>query len=172
MTPFIISQILAGLALGCDVASFQFKNRKTTLGFFALSASLLATHFFLLGATTAGFVVAVSAARFVVSIFTTNTRIKYLSLVIIFGLGIWTYDGFEDVFITAAMLLSTFAAFHVNEKRLRQYMMAATVLVITHNLIIFTPVGAFVETVFLSSNLLSYWRFYIKKQTLSEIGLS
>ena len=107
--------------------------------------------------------VAVSSFRFLVSMYTVNPKVKYFFLTALFLLGILTYDGFEDIFITVAMLLSTFASFHINEKILRQYMMVATVLVITHNVIIFTPAGIFIETIFLSSNLVSYWRFYFRK---------
>ncbi len=164
LSAFVISQILVGFAFVADIASFQFKARKTTLLLFAFSAGVLSAHFFLLGATTAGFVVAVSASRFVVSAFTTDKRLKYFFLVLILALGIWTYDGYEDILITTAMLLSTIAAFHANERRLREIMMITTTLVITHNFIIFTPGGILVESFFLSSNLLSYWRFYIRKQ--------
>ena len=162
--------MLIGVAFLFDLASFQFKRRKYTLICFTCAASLVATHFFLLGAITAGAVVAVSATRFFVSIFTTDKRVKWLFVAVILVLGIYTFDGYEDVLITIAMLFSTFASFHINEKRLRQFMMLATVLVITHNIVILTPAGIALETFFLGSNLVSYWRFYIKKQKPRKVS--
>jgi hypothetical protein len=166
MSAFVISQVLIGIAFLFDLASFQLKKREYTLICFTIAASLISVHFFLLGAVTAGFVVAVSAVRFLVSIFTTDKRMKYLFLAAIFLLGVWTYDSFEDPLITIAMLFSTIAAFSVDEKRLRQFMMVGSVLVITHNIIILTPAGIALEIFFLGSNLLSYWRFYILKHTV------
>ena len=165
ISAFLVSQILIGIAFAFDLASFQFKRRRHTLICFTIAASLISLHFFLLGAVTAGFVVAVSATRFAVSIFTTDNRLKYVFLVLIFGLGVWTFDGYEDILITLAMLFSTLAAFDANEKRLRQLMMVATTLAITHNVVIFTPAGIALEIFFLGSNLFSYWRFYIRKQS-------
>jgi hypothetical protein len=164
ISAFVLSQILIGIAFVTDLASFQFKARKVTLTLFAISASLISAHFFLLGATTAGFVVAVSALRFVVSIFSTHTYLKYFFIVLIFGLGVWTYDGYEDIFAITAMLFTTIAAFSIDEKRLRQFMAVGSTFIITHNVLIFTPAGIALEVFFLGSNLISYWRFYIRKQ--------
>lgn len=163
VSAFILSQTLIGIAFLFDLASFQFKNRKITLLLFTCAASLISAHFFLLGATTAGCLVAVSAARFFVSIFSTHRLLKYFFLVLIGGLGIYTFNGLEDVFSIAAVTLSTFAAFHDNARTLRHLMMLATLSIIVHNLIIWTPAGILLEVFFLLSNLLSYYRFYLRK---------
>jgi len=160
---FVVSQILIAIALVFDLASFQFKSRKITLLCFAAAASLISAHFFLLGAVTAGAVVAVSVLRFATAYFTSDRRVMYGFLCIVLALGMFTYDGFEDILITAGMLFATIAAFSVNERRLREFMGAGTVLIIIHNIIIFTPAGILLEVFFLGSNLLSYWRFYVKK---------
>ncbi len=163
LSAFIISQILIGIAFLFDLASFQFKERKVTVACFAFAASLISAHFFLLGATTASVLVAISAIRFLASIFTTDPRLKYFFLVLILSVGALTYDGYEDIFITVAMLISTVAVFNNDEKRLRQMMMVSISIVITHNIIVFTPAGIALEVFFLGSNLLSYWRFYLRK---------
>ena len=163
LSAFVLSQILIGVAFLFDLASFQFKNRKTTLLLFTCAASLISAHFFLLGATTAGFLVAVSATRFFVSIFTTHRFLKYFFLVLIIGLGAYTFDGYEDIFSILAVVLGTFAAFQNNERTLRHFMMLGTISIIVHNLIIWTPAGILLEAFFLGSNLVSYYRFYIRK---------
>ena len=165
ISAFLLSQILIGIAFITDVASFQFKKREITLTLFAISAVLISTHFFLLGAVTAGFVVAVSAVRFVVSIFSTSRYFMYFFLAIVLVLGMLTFDGYEDAFAISAMMFATISAFQANEKYLRQFMAVGTLLIIIHNVIIFTPAAIVLELFFLSSNVLSYWRFFIKKNT-------
>jgi hypothetical protein len=160
---FILSQILIGFAFAFDLASFQFKKREATLVLFFLSASLISAHFFLLGALTAGFIVAVSALRFFVGIFTTSKYPMHFFLIVILGLGLYTFDGREDFFAVITGIFGTMAAFQSNEKLLRQLMMVATGSIIIHNILIFSPAAIALEIFFLVSNLLSYWRFYLRK---------
>ena len=75
-----------------------------------------------------------------------------------------TYDGFEDILVVTAMVFTTLAAFSINERRLREYMAIGICIIIIHNIIIITPVGIFIEFFFLGSNILSYWRFYLRKE--------
>ena len=154
--------MLIGIAFIFDLSSFQFKNRKHILICFTIAASLISAHFFLLGEYTAGSVVALSAIRFIVSIFTTDKRMLWLFLVLILIAGVVTFDGFEDVLSISAMLLSTFSAFSLADKKLRLFMMCGTVLMITHNILIFTPAAILLESFFLASNLFAYYRYYIR----------
>lgn len=163
LSAFILSQILIGFAFAFDLASFQFKRRQYTLVCFGISAALISAHFFLLGAITAGSVVAVSVLRFTVAYFTTDKRVMYLFLVVVASLGIYTFDGLEDILITLALMSATIASFVPNERHLRHFMMVGTSFTILHNIIIFTPAGVALEVFFLISNLLSYWRFYLRK---------
>jgi hypothetical protein len=162
ISSFLLSQILIGIAFIFDLSSFQFKNRKHILICFTIAASLISAHFFLLGEYTAGSVVALSAIRFIVSIFTTDKRMLYLFLFLILFAGAVTFDGFEDIFSVSAMLLSTFSAFSTVDKKLRLFMMSASTLMITHNILILTPAGILLESFFLASNLFAYYRFYIR----------
>lgn len=162
---FLLSQILIGIAFVFDLSSFQFKNRKYILICFTVAASLISAHFFLLGENTAGSVVALSAIRFIVSIFTTDKRLMWLFLGLILTAGIVTFDGIEDILSVSAMLLSTFSVFSAQDKGLRLFMMMGTVLMITHNILIFTPAAILLEVFFLASNLFAYYRFYLKPQT-------
>lgn len=164
LTPFILSQILIGISFLFDLASFQFKTRKYTLICFVAAASLISTHYFLLGQNTAGCIIALSATRFLVSIFSTDVRLKYLFLLLVTIAGVLTYSHVTDLLAISAGYLATFAVFQPNERLLRQLMMISTVCIITLNIFIFTPVGIVTESFFLGSNLVAYWRFYIKKK--------
>jgi hypothetical protein len=165
ISAFILSQILIGIAFLFDLASFQFEKRKFTLICFASAATLISAHYFLLGQSTAGFIAALAATRYVTSVFSTDPRLKYLFIVLVTFAGVWTFDEWFDVLAVAAGYLATFAVFQSSEKRLRVIMTGATLLLIAYNTIIFTPAGIALETFFLLSNLVSYWRFYIRKQT-------
>lgn len=162
MSAFLLSQIIIGIALIFDLSSFQFKNRKYILICFTIAASLISAHFFLLGEQTAGAVVGLSAIRFFVSIFTTKKEILYLFLVLILIAGAVTFDGYEDILSISAMLVSTFSAFSTDDKKLRLFMMCASTLMITHNLMVWTPAGILLEVFFLGSNLFAFYRFYLK----------
>lgn len=109
----------------------------------------------------------VSVARFVVSIFTQNPYVKYGALLLIAGLGFYTFDGYEDIFSILAGTFGTLSAFQKDERRLRVFMMFGTLSIITHNILIWTPAGILLEFFFLGSNLVSYYRFYIRKQPVS-----
>ena len=53
MTLFALSQLLAGIAIGFDLLSFQFKERRQIIACLIVSCLLIATHFALLGLWTA-----------------------------------------------------------------------------------------------------------------------
>lgn len=165
MSAFILSQIVIAVAFLFDMASFQFKKRQHTLICFVAASGLISIHYFLLEQHTAGVVLGLAAVRSLTSIFTTDKRLKYIFLILITIAGIWTYTAPIDLFAIAAGYLATFAVFQTNEKLLRKLIMLSTISVIIINVYIFTPVGIATEAFFLVSNTLSYWRFYIKKQT-------
>lgn len=164
MSAFLISQILIGFAFLSDLASFQFKKRETTLLFFFISATLIATHYFLLGAIAGGLIIGVSALRFLTGVFTTSKYPKYFFLVLVLGIGIYTFESLVDVLPVITGVFGTLATFQKNEKHLRYFMMVASIAIIAYNVLVFTPAGIALETFFLGSNLLSYWRFYMRKQ--------
>ena len=166
MDTFIASQVLIGIAFIFDLASFQFRKREVTLSLFALSSALIAVHFFLLGAVTGGITIAVSSLRYVISIFTRNSYIKYGALAVIATLGIYTFDGVEDVFAVLAGVFGTLSAFQADERRLRILMLVATSCIITHNVLIWTPGGIALEVFFLGSNLVSMYRFYGRRPSM------
>lgn len=163
MSAFAISQILIGIAFFSDLASFQFKKREITLAFFVVSASLISTHYFFLGATAGGLIIAVSAARFFVSIFTQHVYVKYVALAAIVLSILYSFDGFEDILILMAGMFGTFAAFQKDERILRTFMMCATTSAIIFNALVWSPAAIVLELFFLGSNLLSYYRFYMRK---------
>ena len=163
ISPFVISQILVGLALIADLSSFQFKDRRVVLIILIIAASLISAHFFVLEVYAAGALVFVSTFRFIVAYFTTDKRVLALMLLLSCSVFVFTFEGHISILALAASLFLTWGAFQAEDRKLRLYMMSGTSLWIIHNILIFTPMGILGESVFLFSNLLGYYRFYIKK---------
>jgi len=158
MTPFVLSQLLATLALVTGMTAFQFKARKHILLGWCVAAVLAAAHFFVLGRAEAGMLVAVTALRFLVSSFTTDTRFMYLFLVMSVAGFALTYGSPASFLALAATLIGTYGSFRSSEKAVRYTMMVTEALWATHNLIIWSPVAVIMEVLFFSSNLVGLLR--------------
>jgi len=164
MSAFAISQLLIGVAFVIDLACWQFHKREITLFLLMISTALVAGHFFLLGALTAALVNSLSATRYLVSLFTQHRYVMWFFIAIMLGVGIYTFDGVEDIFAVMATILGTLAAFQSDGRKMRLIGMSGTSSVLVHNVLIWTPAGVLLEIFFLASNALSYYRFYIRKQ--------
>lgn len=164
MSAFIVSQVLIGLSLLFDIASFQFRQRKFTLLFLVGASVLISAHYFLLGAQAAALIKGVSVIRYIVALYSTHPRLKYIFLALVTIVGALTFRSYSDLLPITAGYCVTFAVFQTNEKRLRELMMISSLLVITYNILIFTPIGVLTELFFLISVMFSYWRFYFLKE--------
>jgi len=160
---FFISQIAMFLAMGFDFLSLQFKKRKHIYATLVISASLISIHYFLLGKITAGIIVFFSVLRFITCYFTTNK--KYLIMFIILNTLtlIFTYTEIYDLIIYAGLFIFIIGNFQKDDKLMRKQMMVGTFLIIIYNAVIFSPMGVIAETSFLISNIIGYYRHYIKK---------
>lgn len=168
MSSFLLSQILIGVAICTDTISFQFKERKKIVACLLISCILIATHFMLLGHWTAAFLALIAALRFAANIFTTSKKLMVLFLVANIGISIITYEGLLSILSCAGSLFGTVASFCKEDKLLRQLMLVGTMLWIVHNFLAGSPGAVLMEVIFISSNLVGYFRFYIrpKGQTL------
>lgn len=62
MSPFVLSQILVGIAVCSDVISFQFKEKAHIIGCLQVSSVMISLHFMCLGHWTAACLALVAAA--------------------------------------------------------------------------------------------------------------
>jgi hypothetical protein len=88
----------------------------------------------------------------------------YLWLFVIIGLGLYTFDGVEDIFSVFAGIFGTIGVFQRSDRMLRLICGMGTINIIAHNVLIGTPGGIALEAFFLGSNVFSYYRFYLKKK--------
>jgi len=111
--------------------------------------------------------VLVSAIRFSVSYFTTDKRFLYLFALINTVILILTYQAPSDIIVYMGILFIIIGNFQKHDKDLRRIMMVGTSCILTYNIIIFTPMGIVVEAIFLSSNIVGYYRHYMRKKKKS-----
>ena len=169
MSDFLLSQILIGLAICTDTMSFQFKERKKIVACLLVSCILISVHFMLLDHWTAAGLGLIAAVRFATSLFSTSKRLMGIFLAATIAVSIFTYSGLLSILGCAGGLFGTAASFCKEDKLLRQLMLIGTSLWIVHNILAGSPGAVLMEAIFISSNLVGYFRFYIgpKGQTLA-----
>jgi len=168
MSAFLISQILVAVAIFFDLLSFQFKDRKKIVACLSCSCTLISAHFMLLDQMTAAILLCLATIRFFTSIFTTSKKVM-----VIFALGTIastaaTFAGFISLISCAGSLLQTTAAFCEDDKRLRELMIVGTSLWVFHNVLAQSPMAVVMELLFMTSNIVGYYRYY-KKPVLPEM---
>lgn len=163
MSLFLLSQLLVAVAIGFDLLSFQFKERKRIIACLIVSCLLVATHYGLLGHWTAMGLGGLAAARFIVSYHTTSKKVMALFLLASVAVAILTFQGVLSVVGCLGSLFGTIGSFCKDDKQLRQALLVATSLWLTHNMLAGTPTAVLMEALFIASNLLGYYRFYYRR---------
>lgn len=168
MSNFLLSQILVTIAIFTDILSFQFKERHRIVACLMVSALLISIHFMLLGHLTAAGLGLLAAARFATSLFSTSKSVMGLFMAGTIVIAAFSYEGLLSVLGCTGALFTTGASFCKTDKLLRQLMLVGTGFWITHNFLAGSPGAVLMEALFISSNLVGYFRFYIrsKSQTL------
>ena len=163
MSVFMISQLLVGVALIFDLLSFQFKNRKYILLSIAAACFFMAAHFMLLDHWTAACLMWLSTFRYFVSGYTTSKKWMYFFLIATVIGTAWTYSGYISFVSFGATFVLTLAAFCETDKRLREVSFLGVSLWIIHNILVGSPSAIALESLFLMSNAVGYYRYYIRK---------
>lgn len=163
--PFIISQLLMICAMFTDFFSFQFKDRKKTVIFLAISCILIWLHYFFLWKLSAWIITSISAIRYITTYFTTNKKVLILFIICNTIVLFLTYKESIDLLFYAWTTIWIIWSFQdqKHNKLMRLLMMCWTINIIIYNTLIFSPMAIATEVLFLSSNIIWYYRFYIKK---------
>jgi hypothetical protein len=161
LSVFIFSQLLIIVAIFFDLASFQFKKRKQIVSCLYIAGTLIFSHFVLLEQWTAAGLMAIATIRYLVSIFTTSKYVMFVFLFCSLIVFLSTFMGVISFLCFAGSIFQTVASFNKNDKTLRQLMIIGTSFWLLHNFLIDSPVAVVMEVLFISSNLVGYYRFYI-----------
>ena len=151
------------LAMGTDFLSLQFKKRKQIYLTLMFSAALISGHYLLLGKITAGCMVFVSVLRFATCYFTTSKKYLFIFLALNTIIVFITFSEWYDLIIYVGLTIFIIGNFQKNDKLMRKQMMTGTSLIIVYNTLIFSPMGAIAESIFLIGNITGYYRHYIRK---------
>ena len=160
MDHFLLSQVLAAIALGCGAISFQLGARRSILLWLLGTALFNASHFFILDRPAAGTLYLIIAARCLAAAFSTNQRIMHVFfglIVIGFAYSYTSPIGFLGLLGT---LSATYGSFQRSEQRLRVFHMLSNASWMVHDIVVGTPVATVTEATFLTSNMLAYWRYH------------
>ncbi|MBM4002471.1 MAG: YgjV family protein [Planctomycetes bacterium] len=163
MTPFFWSQVVAACAFSCGLASYQLRQRRMVLLCLTCLATLNAVHFLLLDRHTPAVMMVLTASRYVTAIYSKRRRYLYLFLVVaVIGAAV-TFDGPLSWLSMAAVLCGTVGSFHASDRSMRLCFMCGNSCWLVHNLLAITPVATVMEASFLISNVLGYWKFYLRR---------
>lgn len=162
MSLFLLSQILVGIAIFTDILSFQFKAKTRIVGCLLVSCLLISVHFMLLGHWTAACLGLVAATRFTVSLFSTSKKLMFLFVLTTIALAAVSYEGILSILAGTGGVFGTVASFCKEDRQLRQLMLVGTSLWLIHNILAGSPGAVLMEAIFISSNLVGYYRYYIR----------
>ena len=163
MSDFLLSQLLVGVVFVFDLASFQFREKRHVLACLVFSASLMGVHFYLVEAYTASALGFIAALRFLTAMFTTSRWLLALFLGLVLGNAVLSFDGLVSVLATTGALITTTASFLASDKRFRELMVVGTAVWIVHNALAGSPGAVALEIFFMGSNMVGYYRFYLRR---------
>ncbi|WP_448871468.1 YgjV family protein [Desulfobulbus propionicus] len=170
MSAFALSQILAAIAIGFDLLSFQRHGRRHIIACMIVSCLLIACHFALLGLWTAMGLALLAATRLFAGYLTTAKSVMLLFIAASVAIAAATFGGVLSVLSCLGSIFGTIAAFCREDKQLRLTMMIATSLWLVHNALAGTPTAVLMEALFLGSNLLGYYRFYLRRSGKTDLS--
>ncbi|MGF1695320.1 YgjV family protein [Vibrio lamellibrachiae] len=163
MSFFIASQILVGIASLFDIASFQFKDRNKVLAMLCISGLFIAAHFALLAEWTATWLLVIGASRFLVGIYISDPRMKWLFYAVTLLATALTYNGVTSTLSCIASLVLTKASFTQNDKLMRWLMLIGVAVWTVHDVLVGSPVAVLMDFFFILSSAVGYYRIHIKK---------
>ena len=169
MPDFLLSQLLVTVTLIIECCAMQLKNKNYILAALSVSCFFNGLHYLLLEQPTAGYIFLFSSLRFLISI---KWKFQWLSLIALsvsLLITLSTYTGLLSIIGFFATIFITVGSFSHNDKFLRLMMIAGGSLWFTHNLILWTPVGILVETIFVGSSCVGYYRYYIAKKSVTPL---
>jgi len=157
-SPFLWSQLLAGLAFAAGISAFQLQQRQSILVCWFVSATLNASHFWVLGQTAAALFVGFTAVRFLVAAYYPRPSLMWIFLSVS-SLLLWlTYQTPLQLLPYFAAIVGTFGSFQHKVLWVRSCMAMGACAWICHNILVGSPVAVAMELAFLASNLLGFWR--------------
>lgn len=157
-TPYVLSQLLASMALLVGIFSF-FKAKDNHLKLMiGLQALLMAGHFALLGAWVGVALALWGALRYGISIVSRHEGLFWGFLISGTALAVWRFQGPTDALPMVANYASCLAIFLLEGRKLRQTLMVATVCWLGYNAAHASVMGVMVEGFYFIANATALWQ--------------
>ncbi len=166
ISTFMLSQFLVVIAILFDLLSFQCQSRKYILSCLVIAGLFISAHFFLLSQWTAASLMLLAVSRYLTSIFTQNKKLQHVFMATAVLVSAITFTGPLSILSCIGSCLQTKAAFCQQDKALRLWMIIGTSFWLIHNALAQSPTAVLMEALFISSNLIGYYRFYIANSHL------
>ncbi len=164
LSSFFVSQIFAGIVIILDLCSFQFKERQKIIAFLLWATAANALHYLFLERYVWAAILWLWVLRLLTSYFKTGKNWAFLFIWLYIIVTAIFYEDAYDLIMLAGVTLSTISIFQADDKKLRLIMMLATCIVIIYTILIGSPMWTLMETMFLWSNIIGYYRHYISKK--------
>lgn len=161
MSDFLLSQLLVSVTLIIECLAMQLKNKNRILALLSVSCFFNGFHYLLLDQPTAGYIFLFSSIRFLISIKWKYQWISAASLCVSLFITVSTYVGFLSVIGFVGTIFITIGSFSTNDKFLRIMMITGGSVWLVHNVILWTPIGILVESIFVGSSIVGFYRYYI-----------
>ena len=161
MSDFLLSQLLVSITLAIECFAMQLKNKNRILALLSISCLFNGFHYLLHSQPTAGYIYRFSSSRFFIAIKWRFHWVAATCLCVSLFITIYSYIGFLSILGFIATVFITTGSFSANDKFLRIMMIMGGTLWLVHNAILWSPVGILVETVFVGSSAIGYYRYYI-----------
>lgn len=168
MSTYVLSQVLIAIAIVFDLASFQFKKKEQVILCLFFSGVLIGTHFLLLEHYTAASLMLIAVLRYFVSLFSSSKKWLSFFLFSSFIATTLTFSGLLSVLSFIGSSLHSIGAFCKEDKTLRLVMMLGTLFWLVHNALANSFMAVIMEALFLGSNIVGYYRYYVKPKALKK----
>ncbi|WP_105190283.1 YgjV family protein [Pseudoalteromonas sp. T1lg48] len=159
MTYYLISQVLAAIAVALDLMSFQFYRRHYVLACLVVSTALTSIHYVLLQQPAGAALMALASIRYAISIRYQRRQLMRFFILCALTLGVLVMDSWWSLLAVAGSCLQTYAAFQGQQVRMRVSMLFGTCFWLAFAVIAGSPVAMVMEALFLTSNLIGLYRF-------------
>jgi hypothetical protein len=156
MPDFLLSQLLVSITLVIECFAMQLKDKNRILALLSISCLFNGFHYLLLDQPTAGYIFLFSSIRFLISIKWKFQWMAAVSLCVSLFITVYSYIGFLSILGFIATVFITTGSFSANDKFLRIMMIMGGTVWLIHNVILWSPVGILVETVFVGISAVGY----------------
>lgn len=165
----ILTQIIGIAAMICSVSSFQLNKHKHIMTAQIIATALFGLQYFLLGAYTG---LALDIAGVLRDIVFYNKDKKWASsnlwtvfwAIVMLIVGIFTYQGWYSLLMTAAMMLNTISFSFTKPKLVRTTILISSPLLLLYNILTHSIGGIINELFCMISSVVGILRYDIKKK--------